>query len=336
MTDTEHPAPDRDPEPAAAAQTDPERASTGSADAAPDEAEAPDPEAPDAEALDVAPTRDAASVRRRRAAFATLRGVVVVVVAVVGYQALIPQTHIDRSRLKGLVVTQPGVKAFDIKPAGAAEQQAARIGLPAPAAAAKRDPHHTGVYSIEWTPTPSTGAGLVVFLLPKRADAATSLGQIRQRQLAADSYKADGLTRRTTFNVGGVPGSTGSVYAGSPSASASASHPVELSVVAFATGRVVSIVQVLDPSGTQADAVAVARTEYGHLRKVEPGFTLAKVTRPTVATVLWIVGSVLVLLLAVGWPWGRRALVARRRRREQARLDHMVRVGAQVITKRRR
>lgn len=334
MTDTEHPTPDRDPDPAAAIE--PELTATEPSGAAPD-AEAPDAEALDAEvpepqAVNETPASEVAPARGRQVAFAVLRGVVVLVVAAVGYQLLIPQTRIDRSRLKDLVVTRPGIKAFDIKPAGAAEQQAARIGLPAVVTASKRDANHTGIYSIEWTPTQSTGAGVVAILLPTRAEAATTLAQFSKQQLGAASYKADSLTRTATFTVGGVPASAGSVYA----TPASAGPATELGVAAFSSGRVVSIVQVLNPSNTQPDATAVIRAEYGHLRTVEPSFTLKRVTHPMVATILWIVGGVLVLLLAVGGPWAWRAIGAWRRRREQERLDHLVQIGGQVITKRRR
>jgi hypothetical protein len=324
VTDTQHPAPDQDPRPDAEAEPE--------SDAEGEPAGEHEPRAP--QPLEAA-TPDAGARRRRRVAFAALRGAVVVVVAAVGYQLLIPQTRIYRSRLNNLVVIQPGVKAFDVKPAGAAEQQASRIGLPAAVAAAKRDPHHTGIYSIAWTPTQATGAGLVAILLPSRAEAVTALAQLRQRQLAADSYKSAGLTRRSTFGVAGVPASSGGVYLAAPTPGQPA-QPTELGVAAFSTGRVVSFVQVLDPSRTQADLVTVTRTEYGHLRSVEPGFTLKKVTHPAVATALWIAAAVLVLLLATGGPWAWRMLGSWRRRREQERLDRLVQVGGQVITKRHR
>ncbi len=272
------------------------------------------------------------SPRGRRAVLAAVRGVVVLVVAVIGYQALIPQTHTDRTRLKQLVVTRPGVKAFDVKASGAAEQPAARVGLAAVVAAAKRDPNGTGVYSIEWTPTQSSGAGLVAFLLPSKADAAAVLRQVRSQQLAANTYATDSLARRSTFAVTGVAGSVGAVYSSTSTTGAA----TRLGAVAFASGRVVAIVQVLNSPATQTDASAVSRTEATHLGHVEPGFSLKKTTRPPVATILWALLTIVVLLLAVSGPWIVGAVAARRRRREQERLDRLVVVGSQTITKRRR
>ena len=118
----------------------------------------------------------------RRPAFAVARAVVVVVVAAVGYQAVIPQTHHVRSRLARLVVTNPGIKAFDVKPSGAAEQPASQTGLAAVVAAAKKSPSKTGVYSIDWEPSTSKAAGIVAFLLPNDAQATTALSQLRNVQ----------------------------------------------------------------------------------------------------------------------------------------------------------
>ena len=47
---------------------------------------------------------------RRRAAFAVLRALVVLVVAAVTYQLVVPTTHVVRTRLARLVLTKPGIR----------------------------------------------------------------------------------------------------------------------------------------------------------------------------------------------------------------------------------
>ena len=269
----------------------------------------------------------------RTAGFATARAVVVLAVAAVGYQAVIPVTHVVRTRLAGLVVSEPGVAGYNVKPSGAAEQSDSQTQLAAVTAAAKRSPNDTGVYSIEWMQSASDVAGLVVLLLPTDAQATETLSQVRTQQMAATSDSANGLTRRSTFAVDGVPGSAGALFA--PSAPSKSPGP-SLVVTAFRSGRVVALSEVLSTAHTQSGATTLAVNEYSHLRRVVPGFSLKVVKRPMAATALWAAAAVALALLVALGPIGRRRLARRRQQRLEEELSHRVVVHGQVITKRRR
>jgi hypothetical protein len=269
----------------------------------------------------------------RTPAFVVARTVVVLVVAAVGYQLVIPQKHVDRTRLAKLVVTVPGVKEFDVKPTGAAEQKAASSGVKTLEAAAKKSPNSTGVYSIEWTGKGTKDvAGVIVFLLPDEADAKATLAQVKTQQLGAKSYSSDSLTRRSTFTVAGVPGSSGSYYEMTKKTATS----VNLAATVFRDGDVVAVAEGIKAQDTQADTETVTRSEYAHLRSVASGFTLSTTTRPTVASIVWIAGSVVVALLAGFAPLVVGQTRRRRRRRRQEELDRLIVVRGQTIAKRRR
>jgi hypothetical protein len=269
----------------------------------------------------------------RTPAFVAARTVVVLVVAAVGYQLVIPQKHVDRTRLARLVVTTPGVKEFDVKPTGAAEQKATSSGLKTLEAAAKKSPSSTGVYSIEWTGKGTKDvAGVIVFLLPDEAEAKATLAQVKAQQLGPKSYSTDSLTRSSTFTVPGVPGSSGSYYEMTKKTATS----LNLAATVFRQGDVVAVAEGIKAKDTQADTETVTRTEYAHVRTVTPGFTLSLTTRPTVASVVWIAGSVVVALLAGFAPVVVGRIRRTRRRRRQEELDRLIVVRGQTIAKRRR
>ena len=121
------------------------------------------------ESRDAAATRPARSPSRyRRAGFAVARALVVLVVAAVGYQLVVPTVHVERGRLARLVPSKPGLAAFDKAKPQAAEQDDTKTRLAAMTAAAKRSPNQTGIYSIQWVPTQTTGVGIVAFLLAEQ------------------------------------------------------------------------------------------------------------------------------------------------------------------------
>jgi hypothetical protein len=305
-----------------------------------DATEETDPAAPEAEIPEQGkgegsgdpPSREGPSPLRTPALVAA-RTLVVLVVAAVGYQLVIPQQHLDRGRLAQLVVTSPGVREFDVKPTGAAEQKASSSGLKALVAAAARHPSSTGVYSIEWTGKGTKDvAGVIVFLLPDEADAAATLAQVKAQQLGKASYSQDSLTRSSTFSVPGVPGSSGSFY----EMSKKTTTPVDLAATVFRSGDIVAVAEGIKAKETQADTETVTRAEYAHLRALGPGFTLSPTTRPVVASAVWVVVSVAAALLAGLLP----VVVGRsrrnRRRRRQEELDRLIVVRGQTIAKRRR
>ncbi len=130
-----------------------------------------------------------------------------------------------------------------------------------------------------------------------------------------------------------MPGSSGSAY--TPTSKGNGA-PGDLAVTTFRYGRVVAAVEVVGPSDTQADAGTIATGEYDLLQRVEPGFTLSKVTRPVLATSLWIVGAVLLAAVVALAPAARRRRAERRQKQIDEELSHLVVVRGQTISKHRR
>jgi hypothetical protein len=280
-------------------------------------------------------TRPAGSPSRyRRAGFAVARGIAVLAVAAVGYQLVVPTVHVERGRLSRLVLSKPGLAAFDKAKPQAAEQPDTQTQLAAMTTAAKRSPNKTGIYSIQWVPTQTTGVGIVAFLLPSNATAATVVSELKAQQLSAGSFSSSGLTRTSTFTVAGVPDSSGAVYA--PASKAGASVP-GLAVTVLRSGRVVALSDAATSNSTdQASVDKVTVAEYDHLHNLGSGFTLSVTRRPVVATWLWVAGALVLATIAALAP------VVRRRRAERRRLAHeemaanQVIVGRRVIVKHRR
>jgi hypothetical protein len=272
------------------------------------------------------------AARSPRAVPAVVRGVVVLGLAAIGYQLLIPQTVVVTSRLSQLALQRTGVHPFEAKPSGRGVQSAAQSGIPALQAAASRSPSRTGLYSVEWSPSQTSGTGLIVFLLPTDAQARTVLSQIQARQLTPNAYAANSLIRKSTLTVSGVAGSAGAFFI--PSTTAGATAP-SLAVGLFRYGRVVAVTEVLEPANAIEHMNAIAQKEHAHLAKTEPGFSMEVVRHPIVATVLWVVGAVVLAAVAALAPFLRRRLADRRERRIQEELERRVVVRGQVITKRR-
>jgi hypothetical protein len=257
---------------------------------------------------------------------------VVLTAAAIGYQVLIPTTHVVRTRLARLAVTQPGVAGFNVRPAQAAEQPASQTQLTTVESAATRSPDRTGVYAIEWTPSESEVAGLVVILLPSDDQAATALSQLGSQQLGVSSYAAHGLKRQSTFTVGAVPGASGATFAPS-----SGGGPAQvLAVSTFRDGRAVALSEVLGSAHSQADTATLATNEYAHLQRVQSGFSLNVVTRPTAGTVGWATAAVVLAGAVALGPAARTRSARRRQARLEEELSHRVIVRGQVISKRRR
>lgn len=270
----------------------------------------------------------------RRAGFAVASALVVLVVAAVGYQLVIPTVHVERGRLARLVLAKPGVAAFDKAAPQAGEQDDTKTGLTAMTAAVKHSPNQTGIYSIQWVPTQSTGVGIVAFLLPSDAAAASTFAQLRTQQLGTGSFASSGLTRSSTFTVSAVPGSSGAVYTAAPKASAAVPG---LAVTAFRSGRVVALSDAATSNATdKATVEAVTAAEYGNLRHLGSGLSLSVTRRPALATGLWVAGAVVLAAIVALGPVGRRRRADKRRRAYEEMMANQVVVGRRVIVKHRR
>jgi hypothetical protein len=264
----------------------------------------------------------------RTAGFAVIRAGVVLAVAAVAYQAVVPVHHVSRARLARLVPTKPGLVAYNSAHGTGAEQPASQSTFGAMKSAAAKSPNESGVYTIGWQTSQVSGAGLAAFLYPTAAQAQVGLSQLVSGQLSASAFASAGLRRQATFTIADIGGSKGATFVplkGGPG----------VSLAAFQDGRIVAADEVYATSPTQADAQSLAVNEYQHLRQVLPGFSLKYVTHPVVATALWVAGSLALAALAAfgpaGWRWRRR----RRQLRFERELASRVVVGGQVIHKRR-
>ncbi len=283
------------------------------------------------------PAHSVASFRRapyRRTGFAVARALAVLIVAAVGYQLVVPTDHVERGRLARLVPTKPGLTAFDKASPQAGEQDDTKTGLAAMTAAAKRSPGHTGIYSVQWVPTQTSGVGIVTFLLPNAAAAVTTFTELRTQQLGTGSFSSSGLRRTATFTVAAVPGSSGAEYAPSPKAKAAVPG---LAVTVFRYGKVVALIDASTSNSTDKAAVdAVTASEYGNLHRLGTGFTLSVTRRPGVATGLWVAGAIVVAAVAALWPVARRRRAEKRQRAYDEMMANRVTVGRRVIVKHRR
>jgi hypothetical protein len=272
--------------------------------------------------------------KRKRAAFAVLRALAVFVVAAIAYQLIVPTVHVARDRLARLVSTQTGVAAYDKSKPQAGEQDDTQTGIAALTTASKRSPNQTGLYSIEWSPTDSSAAGIIAFLLPSDSVASTALSQIQAQQLAAGSYSSNSLARTSTYSVPSVPGSYAATYR--PQAKDTGSVP-SLAVTAFRYGRVVAVSEAASlGSTTQPAANTITMGEYGNLRRLGTGFSLSVTRYPIVATTLWVVAAVVLAAMAALVPVARRRRAQRRQRAYEDERAHQVIVGNRVIVKHRR
>jgi hypothetical protein len=287
-------------------------------------------------------SRPSGSSPYRKPALAVARAVVVLAIAAVGYQEVIPQHPVIRSRLGQLVIAQPGVAGFKAKPSTKGEQPVSDVNVAALTSAQKESPNETGLYTVGWPATKKGSTdvvGVIAFLLPSNRQAQTVLQQVNTNLLSANSQSANSMVRTRTFTIPGVPTSSGSRF--EPKKKTKTSQDVALT--SFRQGRVVAVTEAIKTTETAAGAAAVQSlatdiggSEQRHLAAVTPHFTLTVTRHPTVASVVWIAGSVIVAILAAIGPvlFG----VARRRRRArlQAELDRLIVVRGQTITKRRR
>lgn len=267
-----------------------------------------------------------------RVYFGLARAVVVLAVGAIVYQLVIPFDRTVPARLSRLVVTTTGQSQFANVKSQSGIQDDTQTGLAAMNSAVKQAPNKTGLYSIEWSASQTSAAGVIAFLLPSPKEATALMAQIKAQQLSASAYSGQGLARHSAGAIPGIPGSSEAIFTPVSKKAGTSDLAVEL----FQHGRVVGVAEELIPGPAQTQAENLATKEYGNLARVEPGFTLTKVIRPTVATSIWAAGTVLLALIAALGPSLWRAAGRMRRRRLEERLSHQVVVGDQVIYKYRR
>ena len=110
-----------------------------------------------------------------------------------------------------------------------------------------------------------------------------------------------------------------------------------LTVTVFRNGRVVAVSEAASVGSTATPAAnTLTVAEYGNLRRLGGNSTLSVTRYPVGSTILWVVGAMVLAVIAALGPvaWRRRA--QRRRRAYEEEMAHRVVVGKQVIVKHRR
>jgi hypothetical protein len=246
---------------------------------------------------------------------------VVVVLAAVGYQLFVKQTHVDPARMSALVITHPGVPVLAPRAKQSTVIPTSSSTYPTVVAQGKHQPDQTGSFVRTWqgsssSASSSNAATILADLLPTDSLAATVRHQAVTRDLGPNAFSSSNFMLRSRFAVAGIPGSAGSVYVAQSGASAGKTA----FAVVFRSGRVV-ITELAEsgPGGlTRADVATLARSESSLLEQVEPGFSQQITTRPFGPSVWYGVGTlVLVGLIVLVPPFVRRRQAAR----HQARAD---------------
>jgi hypothetical protein len=269
----------------------------------------------------------------RLAGFAVGRAVVVLVAAAVVYELVVPSTHTDRARLARLVPTASGLAPFAKTTPQAAAQNDAQTGLVAVTAAAKKSPGRTGIYSIAWSASQTSGAGVIAFLLPDVATAQAALPQIKSQQMGATTYATNSLDRKSTSSVAGVPGSFTAVY--EPSAQAPQGTP-SLAITEFRYGHVDAVSEAVGTaSSVGTEAAFLATREYALLERGGGRLSLTVTEYPVGTTAGWVGGAVVVAAAFALLPLLRRRRRERRRLAYEEEMANRVVVKGRVITKRR-
>lgn len=275
-------------------------------------------------------------VRTRHGARASLvgaRAVLVLAAAAAAYPAVVPSTHVDRSRLALLVPARPGLAAFAKATHHGAVQPDSSTGLAAVTAAAKRSASRTGVYSALWSVSQASAGEVVAFLLPTAGAAAAALPQIERQQMGATSYHADLLDRTSTGIVGGIPGSHTASYR--PVTTAPKGTP-SLAVTAFRYGEVDAVSEVAGkPSAASFAATSLAHREHALLERRGGRLSLVVTDYPLGATIGWAAGAVVVAVAFALLPLYRRRRREKRRLAYEAELANRLVVKGKVITKHR-
>jgi len=243
---------------------------------------------------------------------------IVLIAAAALYSQFIPVSHVERTRLAGLLIVKPPA-GMGTKPNNSSEVAAASSPFTGVQAAGKRSPNATGSYTAEWVSPASANDidQVLASLLPSEADANSVLTEADSMYLTSKSVPQQGYTFKGPFAVPGVPGAHSAQF------STTTSGQFPLGVVVFRVKQVVVVTfaqQTTEPAAT-ASAVAISAAEYQHLVKVAPGFSLVRTTRPLVASIVYALGAVVAavavgcLVVVLAW-WFRR-----RRAREAARLE---------------
>jgi len=237
----------------------------------------------------------------------------VVVAGTVGYALTFSFHRIDERRMHQLILPATGLADFPARQSSAAPATISPGGSQVIVDDARRDPAHTGAYSVTWkNPTNGDSVGIEVWLLPSVAHATRAAHDIGQEYSQLSQVSQGNLLPNGTFPAPGLAEATTLIYAMAP---ANQRGPGTAYLLTWRQGRaaVLELAQTASAAFTQADVVKVAHAEDALLRRRLPGFSLTVLSVPVVGTLLWWPGvAVAALGVAVVPEWV--AGVARRRR----------------------
>lgn len=246
--------------------------------------------------------------------------------AATGYELFIVMRHADKPRLARLIVPTPPA-GYTHKPSASNVVTSADNPFAAFKSAAKRSPSESGAWSVSWANPASSNdsATILVSYLPSASAAEQVQSQAVQQFTGANSFKAQNYALYRAIPVSGVPGARAAAY----TATGGATTPPVVAVV-FSTGRaqVLELVgQTGTPQSTAAVAVDLARSQFLHLRRALPSFTLGVTIFPALATAIYwaVVAALAALVVGVPLGIGRTRRIRADRRRRAAERQHQVR-----------
>jgi hypothetical protein len=246
--------------------------------------------------------------------------------AATGFELFIVMRNADQPRLARLIVPTPPA-GYTHKPSASNVVTAADNPFSSFQSNAKRSPAESGAYSVTWVNPASSNdsASILLSYLPSASAAEKVQAQAVQQFTGTNSFKAQNYAFYRTVPVSGIPGARAAAF----TATGKTTTPPVVAVV-FSTGRaqVLELVgQTGTPQSTAAVAVDLARSQFLHLRRALPAFSLGVTRFPTVATSVYWAVAVAIAALALGVPLGiRRARRLRdERRRRAAERQHQVR-----------
>ena len=235
----------------------------------------------------------------------------IAVLAAVGYWLLIVGDRYVPRRAARLV-TPNAPAGFVKKPSISQQVVGSDNPLTTAKTAAKRSPHQTASWSVEWTRSGSSkdSISMLISVLPSTSSARAAQSEATRTYQSSTALKSTSYSYVGPFDVAAPAGASGSVF--KPS---SGTGPL-IVVMDYQVGRAqVLEFAGLDGTAAQAEAQAetVARDEAAHLARSLPGIGFMQTTVPLVASLVWWGVAAVLCGLVVAVP------IALRRRQERLR-----------------
>jgi len=262
---------------------------------------------------------------------------VVVVLAVVVYLLVIPTSQKNEDLLGRLVIGRSSAPGVPSKPSGSQAVPPSTSTFGPVKQAAKGHPGQTGIYEREWDVTASAPpeAGLILEYLPDDSSAAATEAVVRQKVLSkAPTSNGETSSAPKRFAIPGVAGATAVSYALTDAAT---KKPAGFSYATdFRSGRAVVDELMVTTSASRSTAAAIedAQAEHALLLREAPGFSLSPTRYPTVASIVFVIIALLVVLAAYFGP--ELAVSARDRQRAHREAKHQEQIRSQYRARGRR